>query len=185
VGGTAVSILVVAFLVVTEPGLVLLARSPTLSDRTTIWKAVVHCGLEAPWIGHGYGAFWPGPGGERARALMQLPYSIGQAHNGAVDLFAELGTTGLLFVFVPLGVFTAAAVRHALEPGGYACLWPAAYLVFFLASNAGESALLRHKIYWALYVAVACHLVGRCDRSLPRGDDEPALERPARASYEA
>jgi O-antigen ligase len=74
---------------------------------------------------------------------------------------AELGLAGLVLVLVPLGVFTAAALQHALARGARACLWPATYLVFFVASNAGESALLRHKPYWALYVAAACHVARR------------------------
>jgi hypothetical protein len=49
--------------------------------------------------------------------------------------------------------------RSALRLGPAACLWPATYVVFFVASNVAESALLRHKIYWALLVAVLCHLV--------------------------
>lgn len=61
-------------------------------------------------------------------------------------------------VLVPLAGFAFAAVRHALESPIRACLRPATYLVFFVASNAAESAFLRHKIYWAIYVAVACHL---------------------------
>jgi exopolysaccharide production protein ExoQ len=161
--GAAVSILVVGFLVATRPGLALMARSETLTDRTTIWKGVAAEAMQAPWIGHGYGAFWPGPGGQKAQALIGLRDRINHAHNGAIDLFAELGVAGLVLVLAPLGVFAAAAVRHALEPGARACLWPATYLVFFVASNAGESALLRHKLYWALYVAVACH-VGRNGR---------------------
>jgi O-antigen ligase len=169
VSGTAVTIVLVAFLVLTNPGLSLMARSPTLSDRTTIWRAVMDCAIEAPWIGHGYGAFWPGPAGQQALALTRLPYPIGQAHNGALELFAELGMSGLVLVLVPLGMFTAAAFRHALEPGGHACIWPATYLVFFLASNAAESALLRHKVYWALYLAVACHLARRRNGRLHHG----------------
>ena len=35
------------------------------------------------------------------------------------------------------------------------------YVVFFIASNVAETAFLRHKIFWALYVAAACHLAMR------------------------
>jgi hypothetical protein len=45
-----------------------------------------------------------------------------------------------------------------LRANAAACLWPATFLVFFIVSNAAESAFFRHKVYWALYVAVACHL---------------------------
>jgi O-antigen ligase len=164
--GATASILVVAFLVATRPGLALIDRNETLTDRTLIWKAVVAGTMDAQWIGHGYAAFWPSASGQRASALFGVP--VTHAHNGAVDLYAELGFAGLVLVLVPLGVFTAAAFRHALAPAARACLWPATYLVFFVASNAGESALLRHKLYWALYVAAACHVARRdSTRGLP------------------
>jgi EamA domain-containing membrane protein RarD len=46
---------------------------------------------------------------------------------------------------------TAAPVAH---------LWPFAYLLFLALSNVAESDLLRHKIFWALYVALAVNLLG-------------------------
>ena len=157
--GAGVVGLAVALLITTKPGLTLLARSATLSDRTQIWSAVLAETRKAPWLGHGYGAFWPGPAGTQARAVVRIP--VVHAHNGALDLAAELGVAGLVVVLVPLGFIAIAALRHALESHARACLWPATYLVFFVASNAGESALLRHKLSWALYVAVACHVARR------------------------
>jgi O-antigen ligase len=162
VGGSAAIILIVFFFVATPAGLELLARNPTFTDRTTIWKAVAAIADERPWLGHGYGAFWTGGGGRRVRA--EIGYSTNQAHNGLVDLFAELGIVGVLLVVAPLVVFGAAALRHALATSVHGCIWPAAYLVFFLASNVAESAFLRHKIYWALYVAAACHVARRGER---------------------
>jgi hypothetical protein len=50
------------------------------------------------------------------------------------------------------------AGRHALRPGAHPCLWPAAFLLFFIASNLAESSLFRYALAWALYVAAACHL---------------------------
>lgn len=166
--GTAVSILAVAFLVTTRPGLSLVARSETLSERTTIWRVTIASALETPWLGHGYGAFWPSAVGQKSEAQIDLRIPIDHAHNGALDLFAELGVAGLVLVFVPLAVFAAAALRHALQPDIRACIWPATYLVFFVASNAAESALLRHKLYWALYVAAACHVANHSRRPTKR-----------------
>jgi O-antigen ligase len=159
VTGTAAAGVFLAFLVATPRGLALLSRDPTLTRRTIVWQTVAGVAGETPWVGRGYGAFWPGAAG--ARVLEQVGFGVNQAHNGAVDVYAELGIVGLVVVLAPLAVFAFAAFRHALEPGAPACLWPAAYLVFFVASNAAESSLLRHKLYWALYVAAACHL-GTC-----------------------
>lgn len=165
--GALMTVLVVAVLLTTRPGLAFLGRDETLSARTTIWKGVTARAMQRPWLGHGYGAFWTSPVGQERLPQMARPVSEG--HNGVVDLFAELGVVGLILVLVPLGVFAAAAVRFALQPGACANVWPATYLVFFVASNAAESAFLRHKLYWALYVAAASYVAnGR--RPAPRSD---------------
>jgi O-antigen ligase len=156
--GSAPVLLVLTLLLTTRPGLALLERSDSFTDRTHIWKAVATTAMEAPWLGHGYGAFWTSAAGDAAWARSMVQNRINHAHNGALDVFAELGVAGIALVFVPLGIVAVAALRHALAPRHPACLWPAVYLVFFLASNVGESALLRHKVYWALYVAAACHV---------------------------
>lgn len=156
--GAIVAVLMGVSLLATRTGLELLARSETFSDRTVIWKGVATTALARPWIGHGYAAFWPSSAGATTQARIRMRRPIAHAHNGAVDLFAELGALGLVLVLVPLALFAAASISHALERPTAACIWPATYLVFFVASNVAESAFLRHKLYWALYVAVACHL---------------------------
>jgi exopolysaccharide production protein ExoQ len=171
--GVAGTIVVMVFLLTTPSGLALLARSDTFSGRTGIWTTVTAAAMETPWIGHGYAAFWPSPAGQQTLSALQMRFPIGHAHNGLIDLFAELGLAGLVLVAVPLMLCSIAAVRHALAPRTRACLWPAAYMVFFLASNAGESALLRHKLYWALYVAAACHIARSASDDLTTPDAEP------------
>jgi O-antigen ligase len=156
--GTAAALLVLTLLVTTRSGLAVLERSETFTDRRNIWKSVAATAMEAPWLGHGYGAFWTSAAGDATWARSTLRDRINQAHNGALDLFAELGVAGIALVFVPLAIVAVAAGRHALAPRHPACLWPAVYLVFFMASNVAESALLRHKLYWAVYVAAACHV---------------------------
>ncbi len=164
--GSAAALLVVTLLLTTRSGLALLERSDSFTDRTHIWKAVATTAMEAPWLGHGYGAFWTSAAGDAAWARSMVQNRINHAHNGALDVFAELGVVGIALVFVPIGIVAVAALRHALTPRPPACLWPGVYLVFFLASNVGESALLRHKVYWALYVATACHVATEARKRL-------------------
>ena len=171
--GAAMTIAVLVLLVTTGPGLALLGRDATLTARTTIWKGIATRAMQRPWLGHGYGAFWASPMGQEP--LPRVGITITEAHNGIVDVFAEVGVVGVILVLVPFGVFAAAALRAALEPGAGAGVWPATYLVFFVASNAAESAFLRHKLYWALYVAVACHVAGG-RRHAPCADQHSARE---------
>lgn len=150
--------LAVGILVATPSGLMLIGRGSTFSGRTLVWETVVSGAMQAPMLGHGYGAFWQGPAGERAGETIArlIGMRINHAHNGALDLFAELGAAGVILVLVPLAIIAVAALRRAFAAGCHASIWPATYVVFFVASNVAESSLLRHKIYWALYVAVAC-----------------------------
>jgi O-antigen ligase len=185
-GGAVVTLLALVVLLTSTAGLALLGRSETFSSRTRIWRAVGASIGEMPWLGHGYGAFWPSPAG--IRTLARAKKAINHAHNGFLDLTAELGAAGLVLVLVPLAVVGRAALRHALE-GERLCLWPAAYLVYFIASNAAESGLLRHKLPWALYIAVACHVTGRrasigareAEDSQSYGVEPSRTERSARA----
>ena len=156
-GGVVACSAAVLVLIGTKPGLRLLARRETFSDRTLIWQLVAARAAEDPWLGHGYGAFWTGPAGDAVVAALGKP--INHSHNGAVDLYAELGRLGLIVLIVPMAIGAVAAAHHALRPGPAACLWPVTCVVFFIASNVAESALLRHKLYWALFVSVLCHLV--------------------------
>ena len=156
--GTAAALLVPTVLLTTSSGLAFLERSETFTGRTHIWKAVAVTAMEAPWVGRGYGAFWTSAAGDAAWKRSAIPDRIIHAHNGALDVFAELGAVGIALVFVPLAWVAVAALRHALASPSPGCLWPAVYLVFFMASNVAESWLFRHKLFWALYVAVACHV---------------------------
>ena len=102
---------------------------------------------ERPLLGYGYAAFW------RSAAAAPVAHLATNAHNGYLDLLAELGIAGGLLFAVPAAVYAAAAVRRALDRPGAVALWVPAYLGFFLVMNLAESTLLRHKILWALYVA--------------------------------
>jgi len=171
--GTTAALLVLTLLLTTRSGLALLARSETFTDRTMIWKSVAAIAMEKPWLGHGYGAFWKSAAGDAAWAGSGVRNRINHAHNGGLDLFAELGIAGIALVFVPLAMVAVTALRHALAPRHPACLWPAVYLVFFVVSNVAESALLRHKLFWALYVAAACHVATAARTPLTTRKTEP------------
>src|SRR4029079_10929456 len=69
---TLTTMAIVLALIGTKPGLRLLARSETFSDRTHIWRVVAAGAAEDAWLGHGYGAFWTGPAGPKALAMIRM-----------------------------------------------------------------------------------------------------------------
>ena len=140
-----------------DRAVVLAGRDATLTGRTTLWRAVLQMSRERPWLGHGYGTFWP-----RAEVAIAAPpdrpktWTPRHPHNGLLEILFELGTVGVLAFVVPFLLLLRCALALAVTRG--ASLWPLAYLLFLALGNIAESSLLRHKIFWALYVAVAVRL---------------------------
>jgi exopolysaccharide production protein ExoQ len=132
-----------------------LGREPTLTRRTQIWSAVWAARSSHLALGYGFSSFWSGLHRESARIAAMLGFVPRHAHNGFLDLWLELGLTGLL-VFLA-GYFQA--VRHGWKllriRRDRLATWPLQYLAFLLLYDLVEGPILRaNSLYWALYVAV-------------------------------
>ena len=68
-------------------------RNITLTDRTYIWHDVYAATADSPLLGVGYGGFWIGH-------TANIPWNasmtwvLGQAHNGYIDTYLQLGLAG-------------------------------------------------------------------------------------------
>jgi O-antigen ligase len=123
---------------------------PALSGRVALWDATLPAAERR--CRHGYATFWPRMQREpRPPSVEQWPRR--HPHNGFVQLFFELGTAGVLAFLLPYLLLLRRAVA-----AGVSQLWPLAFLIFLFLSNLTETGLLGHKIFWALYVAVAALL---------------------------
>jgi O-antigen ligase len=123
---------------------------PPLSGRVALWDATLSLAAERPLLGHGYATFWPRTQREpRPPSVEQWPPR--HPHNGFMQLFFDLGALGVLAFVLPYMWLLRRAVRLSQ-------LWPIAFLIFLFLSNLTETGLLGHKIFWALYVAVAAPL---------------------------
>jgi O-antigen ligase len=94
--GGAVGLAVFAAVIDTTGALLrLLGRNPTLTGRTEIWKAVLSFHTN-PLLGTGYDSFWLG---DRLTGVwQQIGYTgIGQAHNGYLEIYINLGWLGVMF----------------------------------------------------------------------------------------
>jgi O-antigen ligase len=85
-----------------------LGKNPTLSDRTYLWQDVIRIGMKNPFLGTGYGNFWV------SSIYPQLSPIVdnhpGEAHNGYLETFANLGLVGVaLLAFVILQSVASAA----------------------------------------------------------------------------
>ena len=115
-----------------EPFLYSIGKEPTLTGRTEIWGAVIDKIWERPWLGYGYTAFWES-GGVGQKAVFQVIFlNISQAHNGYVNLGAELGLLGLSFFIIGLLTAYIRAMNWARLGRTSEELWPLIYINFLI-----------------------------------------------------
>lgn len=88
-----------------------LGKDPTLTGRTIIWGAAITAALKRPFLGFGYFAFWNGLRGESINvAIAAGDLSLGNAENGVLQLWLELGLVGVFL----LGLSLFRTCRNAL-----------------------------------------------------------------------
>lgn len=91
-----------------DPGvLAMMGRNPTLTDRTEIWSIVLRL-VDNPILGAGFESFWLGP---RLESMWQAyAWGPGEAHNGYIEIYLNLGWAGLVL----LAVVIAAGYRQVM-----------------------------------------------------------------------
>jgi O-antigen ligase len=145
----------VIFLVATNAEALLAAvgRDETFTGRETLWHGVITVVSERyPILGAGYGAFFSNLGG--VRELFFLVSSWGSipehAHNGYLNVWADLGAVGLLILVLFLVTTSVHVARRAIaEPHRPAWGALCALMFFFLVNNISSSVALQHSdIAW-------------------------------------
>ncbi len=131
-----------------------LGRDATLTGRTDIWAAVIDKIHEQAWLGYGYKAFWQ-PGGGQDYVWYVVHFAVFTAHNGYIDLTAQLGLLGLscfVLSFITAYMRGIAWIRLGKTSEW---LWPITYLTFIFMYNQSESTNIEtNSFFWILYVAV-------------------------------
>ncbi|BAY46352.1 O-antigen polymerase [Scytonema sp. HK-05] len=144
-----------------------LGKDLTLTGRTDIWEAMLEIISERPLFGYGFNAFWLDWDSEvTAYVWKRLEWECPNAHNGLMDLFAELGLSGLIVFFIS---YVSACIRGVIwlrmtrTPEG---VWPLMYLSFLLMYNITESSLLStNSIFWILYVSIIFSMAFECEQA--------------------
>jgi exopolysaccharide production protein ExoQ len=134
-------------------------RDPTLTGRTVIWGFLARSILKRPILGYGYYAFWLGLKGESGRVIYALNWTFGYAHNGLLEIFLQLGLTGVAVFFLTL----LKAVKDAWfcfrrdRTGHYD--WYLGLIVLTIFYNIDEvTVLLPNDLLSILYVVACCGL---------------------------
>jgi exopolysaccharide production protein ExoQ len=128
-----------------------LGRDSTLTDRTLIWTWVLKL-VPSKLVGAGYGSFWLG---HRLDLMVEnvthtwVPY---QAHNGYLDIYANLGWlgVGLLGVVIAYGYLRIIRLWRGRHPAGDLML---AFFVVGVVSNITEASFFRNMFpIWLVFM---------------------------------
>jgi exopolysaccharide production protein ExoQ len=131
-------------------------RDLTLTGRTDIWSAVLEIGPGNPIFGRAYGSFWLG---DRAMKLFDRFFvGLHQSHNGYIDIYLELGVTGLCLL---AGVVASAfsTINKRLLSGSEHDLLRIVLFLLILIHNITESSYGRpNHLLWFLFLLVSINI---------------------------
>jgi exopolysaccharide production protein ExoQ len=134
-------------------------RDVTLTGRTTIWGASLLLGMDHPWIGRGFNAFWLGDEGPSGQIRKLAGWDVPSAHNGYLELWLDLGFCGLAAFFLGFARYFGESIRYFLKGEGWEGFWPVLFLAFLTLINFAQSALVSpNYFFWILYVVVCLRL---------------------------
>lgn len=122
----------------------LLGKSSTLTGRTKLWSLILdNTRLHNPWLGGGYGGFWNGLGSPSSYTAYRFPAGyVGQAHNGYLDIFNDLGYVGLGLLVLVLLVYGWHIFRH-YQSGRPEFYFHLAFFIYIILENYAESTFFR------------------------------------------
>src|SRR5580704_217696 len=142
-----------------------MGRDPSLTGRTELWATSALIGLDRPWLGYGYNAFWLGIDGQSADVWKAVGWAAPNAHNGLLEIWLDLGTIGVAVAVFSLGSSLRKAFHLVRETRAMEFAWPLLFLIVLIVLNLTESAFLEgNSIYWFLYVVAALDLSEICRR---------------------
>jgi len=135
--------------------LALFGKDPSLTGRTEIWDAIGRMTERKPWLGYGYSAFWLPHAEPMEWIRHETGWRVPSAHQGWLDLRAELGWTGVGLVGAVVAVTSSAVLIRLSGLGRREGYWSLAYLAAFLLLSVSESVLMSHQdLPWTLFVAL-------------------------------
>ena len=150
-----------------------IGKDPTLTGRTQIWTAVLGQVAQRPLTGFGFAAFWNKQSIPAMVVAKQTGWVAPEAHNGWLDLLAQVGWVGAaLALLVCLVGLVFAVLRWSARDDGW---FSPIYLLVFLAMTLAESVLLSgNDLVWVVFVAALTQLIGPSKRE-PHGWRNPQV----------
>jgi exopolysaccharide production protein ExoQ len=138
-----------------------LGKNLEFNGRTPIWSMIINKGLERPFLGYGYNAFWTS---NESTFIIMNSWARGQesfvsgedvfhSHNGFLDLFIQIGIIGSIIFAYNLIVTISRVIQLLLITRQVEYFWmlqfTAVYIVFNMAE--GQTLLSTNNILWIIY----------------------------------
>jgi exopolysaccharide production protein ExoQ len=133
---------------------------PTFTGRTFLWDELLKIGEERWLLGAGYGGFWIGSLGHQLWEIFS--WRPGQAHNGFIDVYIDLGVIGLIL----LGIVCISTFRSMVRSIAFDSDWGRFRLVMFimiLIYNYTESSFIKPtSLLWVVFLLIAIQVPEEC-----------------------
>ena len=137
----------------------LIGETPTLTNRTNIWVAVLEAISDRPLLGYGYEAFWRNS--ESSLSIVDTAgLSAAHAHNGILQSWLSIGFIGLTILIVGLWKNMLRATLYFRETQSPESYLPIAFFTLLFALNAAESEMIEYNsLTWVLYCSFTLSLL--------------------------
>jgi exopolysaccharide production protein ExoQ len=130
-----------------------LGRNLTLTDRTNIWAAVLKIDTN-PVFGVGFESFWLGDRLDQIYSMLPKERGIGEAHNGYLEVYLDLGIVGVAILGILLFNTFRAINRSMLGQFEFGAL-RLALLISILVYNLTEAAFVSVHFIYAIFFLIA------------------------------
>jgi O-antigen ligase len=153
----------------------LLKKDLEFNGRTPIWTLSIEKALQQPWLGYGYSGFWSSEEAQyilsRTWLALEDPNVVFHAHNGFIDLFLQLGLSGILLFIISFTTLLKRIVTLITLTRSIESFWMIEFLAIALLANFSESAMILSStnIYWLLYVMICFSSALECSRISKNG----------------
>ena len=171
---TLFGIMIFFVLVYRQEIFTLIGKSPDMTGRSDIWKAVLGLISQRPIQGWGWISYWM-PGVKPYEGLIVRDnVTYYEAHNSYLDVWLQLGIFGLLLLIAVITFTFIKVWRLAVRHTSPLYLWPLLVLVSLILQNLTESRMIV-ELGWVLVVIFAVKVNEPAESLEPRGSSPKRL----------
>ena len=155
-GTVLVMVLMATHADVVGSALALLGKDSTLTGRTVLWDLARRYFAHAPYLGHGFNAFWTEDLTSSAAFVNRvMKEDLASFHNGYIEMAIELGIVGAVLQVVLMVWFVQPLHRLLRYGDAAAAAFAAALLVVVVVASSAEVTLfVRHGFHLFLWAAL-------------------------------